>query len=472
MKNPKRKKIVIIVLFMLTITSFYYCDTNSCIRQGINFWEALFSGKFFWYYSLNIASQQRGEMIDVANYDMILNFLMGIWQFPLYLLEKFFHINALDYFVFRIYGKLYLLILIFFSADILKKIAGIIIREPKKEECIYFFYISSACLFSATGVIGQVDIIGIVFILLTYHSIVKEEKVKALLFFIIACQCKNFSLFIFIPVIILLEKNLLKIAIYSILPLAAGWLINLPFKIVDAEATSLKAERVSAMLSEMTELKLRFMGIDIPVLFLVFIVICIVCYLISVSKEDVLYYQWIFYVGFISIVMVQLCFGTSPYWIIYLLPFISLFLFWKKVNIRWITMEMIASWFLIGGQLIGFHWCYEYDVMFGMLIDHILPLKKFELHGLTMLYSFLKRETLFSVWTITYGVFVVWILLFLVVNLPCFWEKIVNKEESMNEEKEIEQIFWVRLFGNYLLTNISVVFFIIFVLDAIVKKIL
>ena len=42
---------ILFVAMLLPLISVYYDDANSIIRQGMNVWEALFSGHFLHYFS-------------------------------------------------------------------------------------------------------------------------------------------------------------------------------------------------------------------------------------------------------------------------------------------------------------------------------------------------------------------------------------------------------------------------------------
>ena len=81
----------------LPLFSVYYDDANSIIRQGMNVWEALFSGRFFHYFSLCNESVPQGLMVHQANYGMVMNLILAIWNLPLWIAEKAAGGNILDH---------------------------------------------------------------------------------------------------------------------------------------------------------------------------------------------------------------------------------------------------------------------------------------------------------------------------------------------------------------------------------------
>lgn len=465
-KTTSKSKIMAIVLLLLTGISFYYCDINSNIRQGINVWEALFSGQFFHYYSINLKSLENGEMIHPANYDMIMNILMGIWQLPLYILEKILTTNIQNYTLAKIWGELYPIIAIVYSGKILKEIALEISMSDEQAENAAFMFLTGAYVFTAAGVIGQADTIGVVFILLALKNLIKDNQKKFLLFFIIAAQCKFFALFIFIPIILLKEKNLIKIALQTVSPLVVSFLIDLPFKMIDPLGTAPKKTRLHAMLYDMTEHRISLMGVDISIIFIVFSIICLFAYLHNKpEKQD--RGKWYLYLGLCSILSTLICYRDYPYWLIYVSPFISILIFYKEENLlRRVLLETIASLSLTVGFLIFFHGSYAVNYL---LLYQVYPADIINVEKINSVYDIIMTENYCNAWTLTYGIFIAWAIGFLNSYFPDRLEsggkESIDKVQAENYEadsKQIHLLLWLRAIGGYIICNISL--FIYFVL--------
>lgn len=449
-------KIIVILLLLFTSFNFYYMDIHSNIRQGINVWEALFSGHFLHYYSINLASVEKGEMVHPANYDMVMNILMGIWQLPLYILEKILHTNIQQYMPAKIWGSLYPMIALLCSGEALKRIALQVHMSEKQAENVEFMFLTSTYALTAGCVVAQADCIGLWFILLAIENFIKKDNKKFILFFILAAQCKFFALFILIPIILLKEKNLLKIAVQAITPLVVSFMIDLPFKIADPAGTGVKKSRLHDMIYSMTENRISILGIDIPVVFIVFSFICIYAYLKNRPEENE---KWYLYIGGGAVIAVLFCFRASPYWLIYMAPFFCLFTMEQGKNLeRTLLAETVASISITIGFIIAFHWIYDTQSLLITQNEMV-----WEGGGGGPLYEvseFLRQEKYYNIWTVFYGIFAAWTVSFLADHFP--GRNIGNQKEYDYDMKYVRMLLWGRAVGGFVLCNISL--FIYFVL--------
>ena len=251
---------------------------------------------------------------------------------------------------------------------------------------------------------------------------------------------------------------------YAILPWFIQCVIDFPFRIVDANAVALKSDRMSNMMDSMVNNKIEIFGEKIPIIFISYIVICIFAYSkhIKRNEEKIKYYL---YYAALGITVFFACFNMFCYWAIYMVPFLVLLFFINKKQIeKELILESVATSMYALGSVLTHHFCFEYNVMNSMLIDKIIPFKKFELHGLTMLYEYLSRDEMHSIWTITYAVFVAWLIYFFIENRPS--KKAVTSSDVSAEEINIEKYLWIRAILGYAICNITVIFYAI----AVVKR--
>lgn len=453
-----RSKLIVVLLLVFTAINFYYMDIHSNIRQGINVWEALFSGNFLHYYSINLISVEKGEMIHPANYDMVMNILMGIWQLPLYILEKILHTNIQQYTLAKIWGGLYPMIALLLSGEVLKRIALQIHMSEEQAENAEFMFLTSTYALTAGCVVAQADCIGLWFILLAIENLLSKKNKKFLLFFILAAQCKFFALFIFIPIILLREKNLLKIALQAITPLAVSFIIDLPFKLADPIGAGIKKSRLHDMIYSITENRVSVLGMDIPVVFIVFSLICIYAYLKSKPKENE---RWYLYIGGGAVIAVLFCFKVSPYWMIYMAPFFCLLTMESEENLeRKLLAETVASISITVGFIIAFHWIYDTQSL--LVTQGGIPGMGGGGGPLCKFSEFLSQEKYYNVWTVFYGIFAAWTVTFLIDHFPGRDTRGCN--EHGYDMKYVRLLLWGRAIAGFAICNISL--FIYFILAA------
>lgn len=263
------KKVLIAFLFIvLSAVSFWYGDIQSNVRHSMNIWKALFEGRFFEFYSYNLVSLEIGETPHGGGYEVLLYLIMAIWNLPLYVIERLIGTDILAFFPARVYAKLMLVLFAVFAGKLTKRIALLCgLREEKADECCYLF-LGNAVVFSSVSVTGQIDIIGLVFILLAFTAYLKKENVKFYLWFILSISCKFFALFVFIPLILIREKNIIKVLLKIGLPIGIVQAVNIPFQIADPVGVAHKSEPTGVVIEELLNMKIPFLGQNLPYIFL------------------------------------------------------------------------------------------------------------------------------------------------------------------------------------------------------------
>ncbi len=428
----KKKYILPIVLLILTSISYFYIDISSNIRQGMCFWEALFSGKLFQYYSLNHSYVEAGLMVHEANYDIFASFLLSIWQLPLFIIEKIVGGNILANPIACIYGSLYPVLINFFIIVVLKHIALYYVSDQKKAELVVLIYLTSSLTMVSCAVVSQMDILGVLFILYAFESLLKDRKIKFLLFLFLAVQCKFFALFIFIPILLLKEKNLLKVGITVLIPLALGKLFDLPFTKLDPVGTASKKTRFHTVLFELTAQKVNLLGVAIPILFIVFGGICIWAYLKKEADHDALLYG-----GYLGISAALLCFQVSPYWMIYVVPFGSLLLVKGAKNLtRALLVESGVTLALTVGFMIKYAFIFDYQ---SIMLYQFGNASRAVNGPVSKMGEALMSHNYCDAYTLCFGIYVAWLFIMLVK-----WRKSANETEAL-QEKPVKMLLCARI---------------------------
>lgn len=393
--------------------------------------------------------------------------IMALWNLPLYIIERIIKKNILNFFVAKVYAKLFFILLTFIVGRLTEKIALYSGLDKNKSEKCFFLFISNAVVFSSVCICGQIDIIGLIFILLAFLAFLKNEKIKFYILFAIAFECKFFALFVFIPLILLKEKNILKILIKVGFPVIVMYIINIPFSIFDPAGVSNKSIVSEVVIKEILEMKLGFMGQQLPYIFILFGGVCILAYLTQIDnkKDNSLINIYFAFLGLAA----ALTIFSSPYRMIYLIPFLVILFLSEERNfkLRFLIYNAVMI-SLICGYLVDYDFCYGYDFMHNMFLDIVVPFRKFEMFNLERLTEIIKSEEFYGIWTIFYSIFIIYILGFAYCHFPgkkeCFVfdnypeEKIGNKDMS-----------WSLVFS-YLVTNVSLILIAFSVLRNIYYK--
>ena len=408
---------ILFLAMLLPLASVYYDDANSIIRQGMNVWEALFSGHFLHYFSLCGESVQQGLMVHQANYGLVMNLILAIWNLPLYLAEKLMGGNILEHFAARLWGKGEMLLCAWICVGLLKRIAGKLGFDEKRKHLLGFLFLSSAWLVLGAVLVAQIDIICMVFILLAFEALLDENIKKFLIYFTLSVLTKEFALFVFLPIILLKEKNLIKAGVAMVLPFAVSFVMNLPFKWADPAGAALKKPRTWVMIDQLTRMRITFFGeIRIPAFFIALAAVVVVSYM-TVVKEKKEEPKWMLYMGFLGMLPVFVCAYSYPYWGLLLLPFSLLLILWEREKLFLkLFLETAAILSLIVADMIEFPWIFQ--EVEGMLPDFLYGLQGNIPGVIEQLSEFLKQEKYFNMWTLAYAPFLVWLVDFLVRFYP------------------------------------------------------
>lgn len=420
-EGTKRRNIRILLFFVLLIPlcCFYYDDVNSNIRQGMNVWEALFTGRFFQYYSVNAESQAAGQMTHLANYGMILNIVNGIWQLPLYIIEKIIGGNILEYFAARVWGKLLMYAAMWTSAFLFRKLAVLSgLNEEKAERAMIMYLSSSLVILSALNA-SQLDVVGMNFILLAMIYLIKEDQKRFLIFLILAVQFKDFAWLIFLPVLLLKEKNLFKLAGTLIAPFLFSAVTGIPFSLADPAGVATRKSRIWIQVDWLTRSRVNLVGgIEIPVVFLALGALCMYAYYKALTKEEeTKRVEWYLYMATAAMLPIMICTYSNAHWCIYFVPFYLLLLLRRddRFFLR-LILEMAGTLSLTVAYFV--EWWGVFGSLDGMLADLLIPKDMDTLISSGAISGILKQEKYFQFWTLAFAAFIIWALCFLYYNHP------------------------------------------------------
>ncbi len=434
--------IILILAYLIPTLCFFFEDPHSIFRQGINVWYALFQGRFLEYYSFNLESMQKGEMIDPANYEMFLNILIGIWQLPLYIAEQICGKDILDNMGARVWGSLLAVVFSFLSGWQLRKLGRKVGISGLRLEWLYFTYMTGTILLTSTCTVGQIDVIGTFFLLLAVRHLIDKDDIRFLIYASISVQCKSFAVFIILPLVLLTQKNVIKAAVYTVIPVAVTWLIGLPFSIADPAGVMSKHPRLWFLVDSMTRTRIELMGIEVPVLFIALGIVVMSSYYVRAEEQRT---EWILYYAFAGMLPMLLCMRSYPQWMLYMYPLALLMIFRKEHGLgRRIFYETAGTLSLTVGFLVSYSSIFNENNMRGMLVDILAPglLGTDVLEGLS---QHLLQEKYFQFWTLSYAAFFVWIIGVSVFYCPFVLRLREGKEKNVNEWSDKQISIWLYL---------------------------
>lgn len=366
--------LVIGIFFLVLLMSHMDGDTKAFVHYEVNFWRSIFQEgglRHFYDYSYMMEQYYKANNIGgafAAYYDFPMFILFGIWGLPLYFICEKFGIEETSNMWTMVYGKAIFIIAVIVVAHLIYKICQNINIGKKQSKWAAFFFLSSILVLVDVAYIGQLDIMGIVFTLWGIYYYQKHSRWRFVLFFMIATSFKQFPVFIFIPLLLLVEKNMFKIGINTVMVLFFSKLSGLPFP-SDTMAITVKNEFSQKSLQVLLGVKAPFYNEAVPIVILFLGGICVYCYLKKLDSQRELEEHSIF-ISLLSMFVLLISFDSNPYWYIQLAPFIVILIMYNsKQYHNLVLFETVGMVCLILNQWGANYWCFEPKNSAGMLMS-------------------------------------------------------------------------------------------------------
>lgn len=320
-KPLKIEWIALICLFAFLFVNFVYFDISFTATNSVNFIDLLLKGEVYRFYELNPG----------ITYDFLIFIPFSIWNFPLFIISKFTEINIFTQLLPILWVKGMLVVFMLGSSYVLGKIAELFGINNNNKKWIKYLFISSPLLMMALSMFGGYDIISIFFTLLGIYHYIKGNKKSFVLYFSIAICLKLFALFIFIPLVLLKEKNIIKDGLYIL----GGLFFTVIGKLVYRDAP-MYYESISEFNDKM-ENRLFASVISNPfgnisIFFVLFILICIFAYCLNAKKEEIknyaIYICFLVYAVFCTFVFIH------SQWAILIVPYTVLIIICNSHRVK------------------------------------------------------------------------------------------------------------------------------------------
>ena len=432
--------IVLILAITLPLISFLYADTNSIIRCGVDVTKSMVSGNFLNYYDYTLLDCDRGVMMHPPTYDFLFYFIVGIWEIPMAIAELVTGKILAGSLLAMGYSKLFLLVFLLLAGWRVYKLGKEVGLSEKMSYWSAFMFMSSGFIFANLCIAGQYDIMGLFFTLIGVYYYAKKDMRKFVGWFAIAVQFKFFPLFIFIPLLLLAQKNLWKIAVNMVCVMLPTAIMRLPF-ISNLNSIAVKNEIQADMVDRIFRNRIAIFETEVPLSLLFLGAVCLYCYWKDVKEEEWKYYA--VYIPFLALSALFLSFPFFPYWLTYLTPWMALLFFMKREKAeRRFMFEMGMMVCVILADMSHFDWCYELNNTVGMLMDKIFPYAGFT-NPLT-LSNFNTILPIEEYEFFLYGMYIICLLAMIIVYYP---KKEIQFQEESYPCRRMSWIHFVVSFG-------------------------
>lgn len=442
--NPKYRRLSILLLIygalgLILFYSYIYNDILETTRMGIRFWEDLFDGRVRFFYHEFTTMSPIAYAKDVQGvYDFPIYILFAIWDFPLYLLSHFGGIDIFQSVGCMLWIKTMLLVFsILFSAALFRLAKAMDLSDEHALLSCILFYTSNLFMTSIV-ILSAYDITALLFTILGVTCWMKNQTKGFVFNFMLAIPLKMFALLIFLPLLLLRQKNIWKILGSCILALSPilVFRILIPcsgngvgFRLTDmfqsTDLSNLALLYAITYHSDMVLGEIYYSVIGLGALMAI-------CYFIHLKTKQQ-YAEWGIYLCFVSYALLFTTCVSHPYWIIIMTPFAILLMMQNRrfLHIN-LVLDTVGTWGMLLAQLFYFPWCFGNAMAANMFWPQILGKKEFEqFNPVTLLASGKDAESIRKLSTGAKGmgssIFLACMLMMVVFNCPLIQHRLNTK---------------------------------------------
>ena|GEM_PF-211091 len=425
---------------LIAIVTFFFVDLVSLTIWSTNLLDVILDGNLRGFYAFS-AENIHGVYHTIAGMEIFALIPHAIWNIPIWIAQRFFHIEIVDSAVCLIWSKLYFVGLLAATCRVAFKISMLLNPDKNKARMVCFLSVSSIFVFTSIYYAGQNDIFFLLLGLLSISFLLKNKNGLFILFAGLSILAKPFFLFPFVALLLLTEKNILKIFGKLLVCLS----FSLPFKVLFLGAP-LYQESLAAGSGHLIQ---RFvaegmypsgLGEFAP------IIVCLcVLYLfafLKVPKDEAERNSYVIYFTAAAFLLILLWTSVEYYRPLILVPIVPLLLVHNtrffKLNI---LLEMIMSFSFSFTKLFQAE-VYRTSYMKGLAPQLFGGIEGQEFTGLPYyLYSKQGYDDYMGIYLPAFqAVFVFSVLALIIINFPAFRPKqipLLDKTERW--------ILWVRL---------------------------
>lgn len=301
------------------------------------FLESVFSGNFMNFYEFCAAHNNSYYYINVANYNIMIYILFGLWELPVFIFNQIFSLPLNETFIIY-WAKIVCVGFYIGCGYMVKKLCMELgLKESKASMAAMFFIFNPVAFFSPMAM-GQYDTLCLFFTLWALCYYVKNDMVKFSIVMGAGIVCKFFPLMILIPLVLLKEKKILSIIKYGLMSL---WLY-IPTTLLFWGRTGNAAAFTKAMIDRMFRITTDTGMRAVPVFLLIYALIVFVSFLYVPKSKKTADYLAVY----IPMVVFSLLFNYiywHPQWLILMIPFVVITTHLQENKAPWYYMDVVMS---------------------------------------------------------------------------------------------------------------------------------
>lgn len=414
--------VIVALVSGIMLISFFYIDTRSLTVWSVNLLDAVSEGRIKDFYLICYINEY-GAHSPICYGPFYQLIPWAIWNIPIWLIQKLAGIAIVSNPLMMIWSKLFLVLLEAIVLLFAYKITLLLTQNKIKGLWVVFLTASFPFMLIGVYYSGQSDILTIALSTVAVYELLKKNEKSFLFWSMLAVSAKAFFIFPFILLVLFTEKKIFKIFFKVII----CYLPTILFQLVFANAPMYKEAAELTQAGENMDMLTRtsfgrVLMTNGSWFFLLFIVLCVIAYIINV-KDESKYNSYIIYFMTASYLLLMGFTSIQHYRPIYLAPFLFIMFMlndeWYRVNI---ILKTFYSFSTISALCCGNENIFARENMENTLITKFFPLVKNRYNSIYdwISYRITDYETYHKIFA---SISVACVVIMLVINCPLFKAK-------------------------------------------------
>ena len=339
-------KLFFITAFVLAFFFMSHPDLWETANHSYVFLESVFSGNFMNFYEFCAAHNNTYYYINVANYNIMIYALFGLWELPVFIFNQIFSLPLNEQFIIY-WAKIVCVAFYIGCGYMIKRLCKALGLAENKASMAAMFFLFNPVAFYSPMAMGQYDTLCLFFTLWALCHYVEGNMAKFSRIMGIGIVFKFFPLLIFIPLVLLKEKKILSIMKYGIM----GMWLYIPTTALFIGRTGNAAAFTKAMIEKMFAITYD-VGMGRPsVYILVYAIIVFIAFLWCPKNTRQLGYGAM-YISMTAFSLLYVYIYWHPQWLVLMIPFIVITTFMQDNPKPWWLMDIVmAAGFIFTGFL-------------------------------------------------------------------------------------------------------------------------
>lgn len=436
-----------LLLWGVWLFIYSYYDFKTLTIWSTTLLDCLVDGKLYDFYA--VANENiYGLYHEYCGYNYLALIPWAVWNIPIWIMQRFFDIAILEHPFMMLWSHLFLIVLIGVTICYSNKIVRIFIDDKNVTSWNTYMIITYPFIFIGVILAGQSDIIAVTITVIAVYFLLKDKQWSFLLLMSVSIALKPFFIFAYIALVLLIEKDIIKIALKLASGLAIMFLFNFIYTAAPLYQKSMSAgtgnEIIANTVSHGISANITYTA---PFVIIGLVLIYFFAYCINYDKSKNKKYYVIYMI--VASMLVYFCFSNYEFYrLIYMAPFLMIMVAVNRkiyrLNVILEKIFSIAGVFLMNYTI----WAssvrfFNQDVMgvFGWEKDISVCQYYCVYDVLTKIFG----ENLPMIQNMVAGVFVTVSAIILIINLPFVSGKIKQPVEKC--ERWIYQLGTIALYG-------------------------